>query len=83
MKRLDETPPEPEVRAGAPVKKLVFALIALAVLMASAAPAGAVQGRAPEGAVCAEPVISREYTTATMTHRLAVDLHGCDWWDGS
>jgi hypothetical protein len=37
----------------------------------------------PQPGVCAEPVVSREYTTEAMVYRLTVDLHGCDWWDGS
>jgi hypothetical protein len=88
MKRLAQTPPEPEVRAGTPekrsMKRLAFAIVALAVVMMPTTPAGAAEEtESPSPTTCQEPVVSREYTTESMTYRLAVDLHGCDWWDGS
>lgn len=64
-------------------KGIALVTLSLALTVLPAFPAFAVQGRAAEGAVCAEPVVSREYTTEAMIYRLTIDLHGCDWWDGS
>ena len=32
---------------------------------------------------CSGASVSRDYTAATMTFRLHLDLAGCRWWDGS
>lgn len=64
---------------------MVLAVAVLTVL-ATPAPASAAMDE-PQGTstttACAQPVVSREYTTESMTYRVTVDLHGCDWWDGS
>jgi hypothetical protein len=65
------------------MKRLAAAGIFLSlVLPASPALAGE-EAESPSPTTCQEPVVSREYTTESMTYRLTIDLHGCDWWDGS
>jgi hypothetical protein len=62
-------------------------LAALALLAAVAVPASpALAVEEPERAsapACREPQVTREYTHEVMSYRLTIDLHGCDWWDGS
>jgi hypothetical protein len=64
------------------MKRVAVSALVLGLLSLPASPALAVQ-EAEKPPVCQEPVVSREYTTETMTYRLSIDLHGCDWWDGS
>ena len=60
----------------------ILALIALSSSPALAAEEAPRKG-SPQPGTCAEPVVSREYTTEAKIYRVTVDLHGCDWWDGS
>jgi hypothetical protein len=55
-----------------------LAVSALGVPVASAATDHLVAG-----ATCAEPTPARDYDAQALTYRLAMDVSGCDWWDGS
>jgi hypothetical protein len=65
------------------MKRLAIAGILLALALPASPALAGEEAEKPPATTCQEPVVSREYTNHSMTYRLTVDLHGCDWWDGS
>jgi hypothetical protein len=66
------------------MKRLVESALVIGLLSLPTSPALALEeSEEAPATTCQEPVVSREYTTESMTYRLSIDLHGCDWWDGS
>jgi hypothetical protein len=66
------------------MKRLALSVLVLGLLSLPTPPVlAAEEAEKPPVTTCQEPVVSREYTNHSMTYRLTIDLHGCDWWDGS
>jgi hypothetical protein len=57
--------------------------VVLIIVIAFAGPAMTGTAGAFEEQACREPITARTYTSDSMLLRLELDLHDCDWWDGS